>query len=148
VAQQQAVADGPLPAFVLALYPGTDTERTSRSREMFGTGFGLTLDYIAELERLYLPDGVPSDDMPSCGPTTCRDAARAGGEQADGAGRRSIGPRAHPHPPGIPSGVGVIAARPGTGACASTSSPDRALPSPGRGWISLVTRRSARSARS
>jgi acetyl esterase len=63
VAQQQAVADGPLPAFVLALYPGTDTERTSRSREMFGTGFGLTLDYIAELERLYLPDGVPSDDI-------------------------------------------------------------------------------------
>jgi acetyl esterase len=63
VAQQQAVAGGPLPAFVLALYPVTDTERTSGSREMFGTGFGLTLDYIAELERLYLPDGVPSDDI-------------------------------------------------------------------------------------
>jgi acetyl esterase len=62
VAQQQAVAGAALPAFVLALYPVTDVARTGGSREIFGTGFGLTAEYIAELERLYLPDGVPSDD--------------------------------------------------------------------------------------
>ncbi len=50
------------PAFVLALYPVTDAERTGGSRELFGTGFGLTAEYIAELERLYLPEGVPADD--------------------------------------------------------------------------------------
>jgi acetyl esterase len=62
VAQQQAVAGGPIPAFVLALYPVTDAARSTASREMFGSGFGLTAEYITELERLYLPDGVPSDD--------------------------------------------------------------------------------------
>jgi acetyl esterase len=50
------------PAFVLALYPVTDAERTGGSRELFGTGFGLTAEYLQELERLYLPDGVPTDD--------------------------------------------------------------------------------------
>ena len=50
------------PAFVLALYPVTDAERTGGSRELFGTGFGLTAQTIVELERLYLPDGVPADD--------------------------------------------------------------------------------------
>jgi acetyl esterase/lipase len=50
------------PAFVLALYPVTDAERTGGSRELFGTGFGLTMQTIAALERLYLPDGVPPDD--------------------------------------------------------------------------------------
>ncbi len=50
------------PAFVLALYPVTDAERTGGSRELFGTGFGLTAQTILELERLYLPNGVPPDD--------------------------------------------------------------------------------------
>ena len=62
VAHQQSVLGRPVPAFVLALYPVTDAERTGGSRELFGTGFGLTVEYLAELERLYLPDGVPSDD--------------------------------------------------------------------------------------
>ncbi|MCH6169737.1 alpha/beta hydrolase [Pseudonocardia alaniniphila] len=62
VAQQQATTGGPLPAFVLALYPVTDIDRSGGSRELFGNGFGLTAEYIRELERLYLPDGVPSDD--------------------------------------------------------------------------------------
>jgi acetyl esterase len=62
VAQQQAELGGPVPAFVLALYPVTDAERTGGSREMFGTGFGLTAEYLAELERMYLPDGVPTHD--------------------------------------------------------------------------------------
>jgi acetyl esterase len=48
---------------VLAFYPVTDAGRTGGSRETFGTGFGLTAQTIAELERLYLPDGVPSDDL-------------------------------------------------------------------------------------
>jgi acetyl esterase len=50
------------PAFALALYPVTDAGRSGGSRELFGTGFGLTAQTIAELERLYLPDGVPVDD--------------------------------------------------------------------------------------
>src|SRR5690606_38369503 len=62
VAHQQAVLGGPLPAFVLALYPVTDAERSGGSRELFGTGFGLTADMLRELERMYLPDGVPTDD--------------------------------------------------------------------------------------
>ncbi|OLT21778.1 esterase [Pseudonocardia sp. CNS-139] len=62
VAHQQAVRGLPVPAFVLALYPVTDAERSGGSREMFGAGFGLTTEYLAELERLYLPDGVPTDD--------------------------------------------------------------------------------------
>jgi acetyl esterase len=59
VAHQETAAP---PAFVLALYPVTDAERTGGSRELFGTGFGLTAQTIVELERLYLPDGVPPDD--------------------------------------------------------------------------------------
>jgi len=59
VAHQEQAAP---PAFVLALYPVTDAERTGGSRVTFGTGFGLTAQTIAELERLYLPEGVPSDD--------------------------------------------------------------------------------------
>jgi len=51
-----------VPAFVLALYPVTDAERRGGSRELFGTGFGLTAQFLAELERLYLPDGIPTDD--------------------------------------------------------------------------------------
>jgi acetyl esterase len=62
VAHQQAVLGGPAPAFVLALYPVTDVERTGGSRELFATGFGLSADYMLELERMYLPDGVPTDD--------------------------------------------------------------------------------------
>jgi acetyl esterase len=62
VAHQQALLGGPLPAFVLALYPVTDAERTGGSRELFATGFGLTADLLRELERMYLPDGVPTDD--------------------------------------------------------------------------------------
>ncbi len=50
------------PAFVLAMYPVTDAERSGGSRELFGTGFGLTSEYLQELERLYLPDGIPHDD--------------------------------------------------------------------------------------
>ena len=51
-----------LPAFVLALYPVTDADRRGGSRETFGAGFGLTFEYLQQLERLYLPDGVPTDD--------------------------------------------------------------------------------------
>jgi acetyl esterase len=62
VAHQQAVLGEPAPAFVLALYPVTDVERTGGSRELFATGFGLTTDLLHDLERMYLPDGVPTDD--------------------------------------------------------------------------------------
>ncbi|GAA0944388.1 alpha/beta hydrolase [Pseudonocardia zijingensis] len=62
VAHQQARLRGPVPAFVLALYPVTDAERTGGSRELFGNGFGLTADLLRELERMYLPDGVPDHD--------------------------------------------------------------------------------------
>jgi acetyl esterase len=50
------------PAFVLALYPVTDAERSGGSREEFGD-FGLSSEHLAELERLYLPDGVPDGDQ-------------------------------------------------------------------------------------
>jgi acetyl esterase len=60
VAHQEVGPGGP--AFVLALYPVTDVERAGGSRELFGSGFGLTADLLAELERMYLPDGVPVDD--------------------------------------------------------------------------------------
>ncbi|NMI01975.1 alpha/beta hydrolase [Pseudonocardia acidicola] len=62
VAHQQAVVGDHVPAFTLALYPATDAERSGGSRKLFATGFGLTAEYLAELERMYLPDGVPSDD--------------------------------------------------------------------------------------
>ncbi|TQM06529.1 alpha/beta hydrolase [Pseudonocardia kunmingensis] len=62
VAHQQAVRGGPVPAFALALYPVTDVERTGGSRELFGNGFGLTAELLQDLERMYLPDGVPTDD--------------------------------------------------------------------------------------
>jgi acetyl esterase len=62
VAHQQAVHGGPVPAFVLALYPVTDVARSGGSRELFGTGFGLTAELLRDLERMYLPDGVPTDD--------------------------------------------------------------------------------------
>jgi acetyl esterase len=62
VAQQQAVLGGPVPAFVLALYPVTDVGRIGGSRELFGNGFGLTAQLLQELERMYLPDGVPTHD--------------------------------------------------------------------------------------
>jgi acetyl esterase len=62
VAHQHAVLGGPVPAFVLALYPVTDVERAGGSRELFATGFGLTADLLHDLERMYLPDGVPTDD--------------------------------------------------------------------------------------
>jgi len=60
VAHEQAADERP--AFVMALYPVTDAERRGGSRETFGTGFGLTFDYLQQLERLYLPDGIPTDD--------------------------------------------------------------------------------------
>jgi acetyl esterase len=50
------------PAFVLALYPVTDAERTGGSRAEFGD-FGMSPEHLAELERLYLPDGVPDGDQ-------------------------------------------------------------------------------------
>ncbi|MGD9985956.1 alpha/beta hydrolase [Pseudonocardia sp.] len=63
VVAHQRAADGlPGPAFVLAMYPATDAERSGGSRDLFGAGFGLTAEYLAELERAYLPDGVPDDD--------------------------------------------------------------------------------------
>ena len=49
-------------AFVLALYPVTDVARTGGSRITFGSGYGLTAETVASLERFYLPDGVPDDD--------------------------------------------------------------------------------------
>jgi acetyl esterase len=52
-----------VPAFVLAMYPVTDAERTGGSREAFGSGFGLTAEQLADLERLYLPEGVPDGDL-------------------------------------------------------------------------------------
>jgi acetyl esterase len=62
VAHQQALLGGPVPAFALALYPVTDVERTGGSRELFGNGFGLTAELLQDLERMYLPDGVPTHD--------------------------------------------------------------------------------------
>jgi acetyl esterase len=62
VAHQHAVLGDPVPAFVLVLYPVTDVERTGGSRELFATGFGLTADLLRDLERMYLPDGVPTHD--------------------------------------------------------------------------------------
>lgn len=62
VAHQQAADGLPSPSFVLAMYPATDAERSGGSRDLFGSGFGLTAEYLAELERAYLPDGVPDDD--------------------------------------------------------------------------------------
>ncbi|MDN5860474.1 MAG: alpha/beta hydrolase [Pseudonocardia sp.] len=64
VVAQQAVRNGdPRPASVMALYPVVEPERTGGSRETYGSGFGLTAEIIAGVERLYLPDGVPSDDL-------------------------------------------------------------------------------------
>lgn len=50
-------------AFALALYPVTDVERTGGSRDTFGSGYGLSADTVASLERFYLPDGVPNNDQ-------------------------------------------------------------------------------------
>ncbi len=61
VVARELAAEAPA-AFVLALYPVTDADRRGGSRDTFGTGFGLTADLIQELERLYLPDGIPADD--------------------------------------------------------------------------------------
>ena len=47
---------------MLALYPVTDVARTGGSRSTFGSGYGLTAETVASLERFYLPDGVPDDD--------------------------------------------------------------------------------------
>lgn len=60
VAHQEAGREGP--AFVLALYPVTDVERRGGSRELFGSGFGLTAELMDGLQLMYLPDGVPVDD--------------------------------------------------------------------------------------
>lgn len=54
---------GTAPAFVMAMYPVTDAERSGGSRELFGDGFGLSAEQLAELEQLYLPDGVPEGDI-------------------------------------------------------------------------------------
>ncbi|WP_103379969.1 alpha/beta hydrolase [Pseudonocardia dioxanivorans] len=62
VAHEQARAGRPMPSFVVALYPATDAERSGGSRELFGSGFGLTAEYLMELERAYLPEGIPDDD--------------------------------------------------------------------------------------
>lgn len=62
VAHEQAVADQPVPAFVVALYPATDADRTGGSPADFGSGFGLTAASLAEMEQMYLPEGVPVDD--------------------------------------------------------------------------------------
>ncbi|WP_181781963.1 alpha/beta hydrolase [Pseudonocardia pini] len=62
VAHQQAVAQQPVPAFVVALYPATDADRSGGSRVAFGSGFGLTSAVLAEMELMYLPEGVPVDD--------------------------------------------------------------------------------------
>jgi acetyl esterase len=50
------------PAYVLALYPVTDAERSGGSRELFGDGFGLSAEFLTAVERLYLPEGVPDGD--------------------------------------------------------------------------------------
>lgn len=62
VAHEQAVAEQPVPAFVVALYPATDADRSGGSRVDFGSGFGLTAATLAEMEQMYLPEGVPVDD--------------------------------------------------------------------------------------
>lgn len=62
VAHEQAVAGEPVPAFVVALYPATDADRSGGSRVSFGDGFGLTAAVLAEMEQMYLPEGVPVDD--------------------------------------------------------------------------------------
>ncbi|MBW0103149.1 alpha/beta hydrolase [Pseudonocardia sp. KRD-291] len=62
VAHEQGSQPPQRPAFVVALYPVTDAERDGGSRVVFGAGFGLTADYLRELERMYLPRGVPPED--------------------------------------------------------------------------------------
>jgi acetyl esterase len=62
VAHEQAVRSEPVPAFVLALYPATDADRTGGSRVAFGSGFGISAEVLAAMEQMYLPDGVPPDD--------------------------------------------------------------------------------------
>jgi acetyl esterase len=63
VAHQAVVHGEQRPASVMAMYPVVQPERSGGSRETYGTGFGLTAEIIADLERLYLPDGVPTDDI-------------------------------------------------------------------------------------
>ena len=63
VAHEQVEAGGSRPAFVVALYPVTDAERSGGSRVIFGAGYGLTTDLLGAMERMYLPDGVPPDDI-------------------------------------------------------------------------------------
>jgi acetyl esterase len=63
VAHQAVVHGEPRPASVMAMYPVVQPERSGGSRKTYGTGFGLTAEIITDLERLYLPDGVPTDDI-------------------------------------------------------------------------------------
>jgi acetyl esterase len=49
-------AGGPVPAFQLLFYPGTDMKRRTRSRELFGVGFFLTDEDLEWFKGHYLPD--------------------------------------------------------------------------------------------
>ncbi|MEQ3549190.1 alpha/beta hydrolase [Pseudonocardia nematodicida] len=60
-----ARAGGPRADLVWALYPVTDIGRTGGSRETLGSGFGLTAEGIADVERLYLPGGDPGPTGPA-----------------------------------------------------------------------------------
>jgi acetyl esterase len=63
VAHQCALLGEARPATVLALYPVIEPERTGGSRDTYGSGFGLTAEVIADLKLLYLPNGIPADDL-------------------------------------------------------------------------------------
>ena len=57
-----ARAGRPAPAFLLMFYPHCDTANRSASRDLFGTGFGLTDVDIEWYTDQYLPPGVDRSD--------------------------------------------------------------------------------------
>jgi acetyl esterase len=61
VAQATRDGDGPRPAFQWLLYPGTDSSRRTRSRDLFGQGFLLTDPIIEWFREHHLMGGDPAD---------------------------------------------------------------------------------------
>ncbi|WP_424183895.1 alpha/beta hydrolase [Actinokineospora sp. G85] len=63
VSHQQVLAGGPLPAFQLLFYPGTDGTTRRRSRDLFGDGFFLTSDNMDWFMSHYQPDESQRTDQ-------------------------------------------------------------------------------------
>ncbi len=66
VAHLAVRAGRPAPAFLLLFYPHCDTANRSRSRELFGQGFGLTSEEIEWFTDQYLPPGADRTDPRAC----------------------------------------------------------------------------------